>query len=243
MFRPSAITVLLISFLMSSFGYAVNPKSMADMEAEYGPLQGKMELKEHTIFIFRSAKLEVRRETGEGLLKIFPIQADLSDSAQVFSPTSFRSLKRKIARLPAHEQVRYWRLHKIRHPDSDVTAELESALDLMEMARKESIATRIESTNPEPLERPVRYRSGSSQGYSNFYPTYGSNSFYRYRRAIRKDTQIELDRVQRKPRPVESLTSAMSLADRGRSEALSLVSGARSAALSKVNGARSRSLD
>ena len=75
-----------------------------------------------------------------------------------------------------------------------------------------------------------RYRRSRSS-YVPYFPSFGYSSNYRYRRALRKDTQIELDRIQRAPRPVESFNTPMSMADRARSEALSKVSGARSAIL------------
>ncbi len=241
MFRLLAIPFLLTPLLMGSLSYGAVSRTLDDIESEHGTLQGKMELKEHTVFVFETARLEVLRETGEGLLKVFPRQADLSHSAQDYTPTSFRTLKRKIARLPAHEQVRYWKLHSLRHPSSDVATELEDALDLMETVRQESMQRAVVEVEAEPVRVYNRYRSGAN--YSRYSPSYGYSSNYRYRRSIRKDSQIDLNRIQRKPRPVENLTTPMSLADRGRSDALAKVSGARSEALSKVSGTRSRSLD
>lgn len=239
--RLFAIFLLLAPLLMDSEGHGAVPRTLDDIESEHGSLQGKMELKEHTVFVFETARLEVLRETGEGLLTVFPKQADLINSAQDYSPTSYRTLKRKIARLPAHEQVRYWKLHSLRYPSSDVTSELEAALDLMETVRQESLQSAVVEVDAEPVRAYNRYRSGSN--YNSYFPFYGHTSNYRHRRAQRKDSQIELDRFQRKPRPVESVTTAMSMADRERSNALATVSGARSEALSRVNGARSRSLD
>lgn len=239
--RLLANAFLLAPLLMGSFSYGAVSRTLIDIESEHGSLQGKMELKEHTVFVFETARLEVIRETGEGLLKVFPRQADLSNSAQEYSPTSFRTLKRKIARLPAHEQVRYWKLHSLRHPSADVTTEIEDALDLMETVRQASMQSAVVAVEAEPVRGYNRYRSGS--GYSRYSSSYGYTSNYRHRRAIRKDSQGDLDRIQHKTRPVENLTTAMSLADRGRSEALAKISGARSEAFSKVGGARSRSLD
>jgi hypothetical protein len=202
---------------------------VSELETRFGPLRGQMELGNQTVLLFPGAKVKVSHETG--LAEIETIQSGILVK-QNSAPRSFpdlQSIRRKINRLPAHEQVRYWKLHQIRYPESNVSSELNAALDLMESIRKDS----IEMQKPEPPESYVendsqrRYRRSSGL----LLPGYGYSSNYRYRRARHKDTQIELDRVNRERAPVESWITPMSLADHARSDALAKVSGARSAIL------------
>lgn len=213
--------------------------SVPDLETQFGPLQGQMELRGQTVLMFPVAKVKVFHETGEAKIERIETPSDSYDPTSRPTLPDLRALKRKIGRLPAHEQVRYWKLHQIRYPQSDVSAELELALDLMEAVRSQAIASHQQETEEAGYEHRSYNRNHSR---STYFPSYRFSSGYRYRRARHKDTQIELDRIQHAPRPVENFTTAMSIADRARSQAYGAVSGARSQALQMVSGARSANL-
>lgn len=198
-----------------------------ELEMQYGAFQGHMEMGKQTVLLFASAKVKVSHITGEATVELVEVREVSAVSRQPAMP-DIRTIKRKIDRLPAYEQVRYWKLHQIRYPNSDVDAELNAALDLVESLRREAIDDRLERDAEQRVARRSypRYRPSSLF----YYPSYGYSSAYRYRRSLRRDTQIELDRIYQPPR-AESWDTAMSMADRGRAEALSHVEGGRSAIL------------
>lgn len=237
--RLVRVPFLLLAVLPVFAVVAEGVVSVQDLETQFGPLQGQMELRSQTVLMFPSAKVKIFHETGEAKIERIEAPADSLNSTTRPTLPDLRTLKRKINRLPAHEQVRYWKLHQIRYPESDVSNELELALDLMEVVRSESIASNQQETEEVETESRSYNRNHSP---SSYFPSYRFSSGYRYHRARHKDTQIELDRIQRAPRPVENFTTAMSLADRARSQAYSTVSGARSEALQMVSGARSANL-
>ena len=197
-----------------------------ELESQYGELQGHLKMSHKTVLWFPTAKVNVSHTTG--LASIEPITERVETAPRIPVAPDILALKRKINRLPAYEQVHYWKLHQIRYPNSNVDAELNAALDLVEQLRSQSIEE-MKNQEKAPVVVQRSYRRSRSSGVS-FYPSYGYNSAYRYRRALRKDTQIELDRIYQPPK-VESWDTAMSLADQGRSEALKHVEGARSAIL------------
>ena len=197
-----------------------------ELETQYGKLQGHLKLSDQTVLLFPTAKVNVSHTTGQATVEPVEIRDVRPAPAKPAQP-DIRAIKRKIDRLPAYEQVRYWKLHQIRYPTSDVDAELNAALDLVESIRRQSIQDRQQAAEQAVVAQ-RSYRRYRPSGL--FYPSYGYSSAYRYRRALRRDTQIELDRIYQPPR-VESWDTAMSMADRGRSEALSHVEGGRSAIL------------
>lgn len=225
MFRRNSLIFLMVAVGLLSGSVAHGIIKVKELESQYGELQGQLKMTDKTVLLFPSARVLVSHNTGRASIE--PIAArQVRTSTEIRSLPDIRALKRKISRLPAYEQVRYWKLHQIRYPDSDVDSELNEALDLVEGLRKEAIESRQERNDvaDSSNERNRRYRTSSRF----YYPSYGYTSSYRYRRALRRDSQIELDRPPAPRRPVESWDTAMSLADRGRSEALSHVTGARS---------------
>lgn len=224
-----AIYTVLAGLLVASLTVSVQAViKVSELETQYGELQGHLKMSDQTVLLFPTAKVKVSHATG--LATVERIEAKIISDSNPVRPAEpdLRALKRKIDRLPAYEQVRYWKLHQIRYPHSNVDAELNDALDLVESLRQEAIANRLErAVEPEVVYRSYRpYRRSGS-----FYvPSYGYGSAYRYRRALRRDAQIGFERVYQPPR-AESWDTAMSVADRGRAEALSLVEGGRSAIL------------
>jgi len=219
------ILMIVIGLLSGQVAHAII--KVKDLESQYGELQGHLKMSEKTVLLFPLAKVNVSHSTG--LISVEPIQVIASAPVpRTPADPDIRAIKRKIDRLSAYEQVRYWKLHQIPYPASNVEDELNRALDLVEAIRKQSIEDR-----QKPMDTPVvaqhSYRRSRSSS-SFYYPSYGYNSAYRYRRALRKDTQIELDRIYQPP-VAESWNTAMSMADRGRSEALRHVEGGRSAIL------------
>ena len=225
MFRRASVVLLMIAAGLASapIGHAII--KVKELETQYGELQGHLKMSNKTVLLFPSARVSVSHSTGQASVEPVEVRSEQTSSEMRATP-DLRSLKRKIGRLPAYEQVRYWKLHQIRYPDSDVDVELNEALDLVETLRKEAIESRQERDElvRSSGENTRRYRPANRF----YYPSYGYTSSYRYRRALRKDSQIDLDRRVAPRRPVESWDTAMSLADRGRSEALSHVTGARS---------------
>jgi len=235
--RGIKVLFLLLPAMLGLAVIADGSVNVKELESQFGPLQGQMEMRGQTVLVFPGARVKVFHETGKSDIEPTDLSASSAHLTGKPALPNIRTLKRKIDRLPVHEQVRYWKLHKIRYPESDVTSELEAALDLMETIRKEAIVVQQQETREVDTVRSSssRYRSSVLP----FFRNYGYTSSYRYRRARHIDSQIELDRIQRKPRPVENWTTAMSVSDRARSEALGKVSGARSSALRKISGARS----
>lgn len=229
MFRARTALCWILPLFLAGTSLTSGLVTKADLESEYGPIQGQMVMGTHTVLVFETVQVKFHRETG--VMNLIPLRAPSLSTVSGHQPlpSSWMELKRRIARLPAHEQVRYWKLYQVRHPDQNVTSELEAALDKMESVRQQSMVARVEVEKTQSKSSSVYRRSRSL--YSPYFPSYGYTSSYRFRRAIRKDTQIALDRIQRVRRPVESLNTAMSMADRARSDALSKVSGARSAIL------------
>lgn len=227
MFSRFTVGLSLIALSLGNGQLAAESLKLNDLQSEYGALQGRMDLKAQTVLLFERAKVKVIRQTGEAKIETLPEEPDSSFVSDPSFSGSFAILKRKIARLPAHEQVRYWKLHEIRYPESDVSAELEAAMDLMEQVRQDSLVKRDEAVadEKESVGQTNRHRGRTS--FLPDFPSYGYSSNYRYRRALREDTQIELDRMARKPKPVEAWTTPMSLADRARSEAYGLTAGVR----------------
>ena len=226
MIRRASACILIVAMGLLSGQAAHAVIKVKELESQYGELQGHLKMSDKTVLLFPKAKVNVSHATGQASVE--PVLQKVESSPRVPVIPDIRSLKRKINRLPAYEQVHYWRLHQIRYPSSNVDEELNAALDLVEQLRTQSIEE-IKNRDEAPVVVQRTYRRNRSSGVS-FYPSYGYNSAYRYRRALRKDTQIDLDRVYQPPR-TESWNTAMSMADRGRSEALQHVEGARSAVL------------
>lgn len=227
MFRARIAGCIGVFLGLAWSGLSAEVVTKKQLETAYGPIQGQMVVDSYTVLIFKTAQVRFHRETGAMSFIPTVATASVAISGKEPLPSAWIEQKRKIARLPAHEQVRYWKLHQIRHPDRDVTTQLEAALDKMEAIRRQSL---VKQEAEAPVSPSYRYRR-SSGVFAPYFSGYGYTSDYRYRRAIRKDTQIGLDRIPRKPRPVETWNTAMSLADRARADALSKVSGARAAIL------------
>lgn len=229
MFRFAKYPVFWMTCLL---GLSLNAAAEIDLEqyeSRFGKLQGQIDMGQRCLLVFPSAKVTVFHETGEVKIKHEESRPYNYTHSSTHSPSSLRTIKRNIGRLPVHEQVRYWKLHQIRYPDSDVTEELESALDRMEAIRKEAMVVKTDPV--EPVREPTRRYNRSRTNFLPYFPSFGYSTNYRHRRSHRKDTQIELDRIQRQREPAESWTTPMSIADRARSDALAKVSGARSSLL------------
>jgi hypothetical protein len=229
MIRRARVPFLLLAAMPIFSVAAEGIIKVRELESQFGRLQGQIEMSKQTVLLFPGAKVKVSHETGKAKIERIDAQGSMIRSSTRPSLPDLRALKRKINRLPAHEQVRYWKLHQIRYPESTVADELDAAFDLMEAVRKEAfVVQQQEDQESEPVRRSYnRYRSSGL----SYFPSYGYTSSRRYRRARHQDTQIELDRIQRERPPAESWNTAMSLADRARSEAWGRVSGARSAIL------------
>jgi len=214
--RLVKVPLLLLAFVPVLIQVAEGVVSVPELETEFGPLQGQMEMRGQTVLMFSEAKVKVQHQTGEASIERIDSSASFFPAPTQPSLPDLRALKRTINRLPAHEQVRYCKLHQVRYPESEVAAELNAALDLMETVRMDLLKVQEQELNRAETEHRSynRNRSGSS-----YYPSYGFSSNRRFRRSRHIDTQIELDRGQRERRPVVNLTTPMSIADQARSDA------------------------
>ena len=203
----------------------------SQLESDYGPIQGQMVLGDYGVLIFETVQIKYHRETGVMNLIAVPSPVDGKITRGPSKSAVWRELKRKIARLPIHEQVRYWKLHQIRNPEQDVSSELEAALDKLDELREKARAEETEVVTVDEAYPHRNYRYRRTRTYIPFFPSFGYSSNYRYNRSLKRDAELELERYQRRTKPVEIFDSPMNLADRARSDALSKVSGARSGLL------------
>lgn len=224
------IPLLLMASVLSGSLNGSGRIVVSEWEEDYGPLQGKMEKGDQTVLLFEQVKVRVCHDSGETEIEKTQPASQVDTAAKAREAPDLRMIKRRIARLPAYEQVRYWKLHQIRYPVQDVSNELHAALDLMETIRERSLED--PAGKPEEADSGVRYPRRDRR-YAPYNSGYGYGSYHRYRRARYKDGEYEHVH-RRERRPVEEWTTAMSLADRARSDAYSKISGARSAPLNRV---------
>ena len=144
-------------------------------------------MSDKTVLLFPSAKVNVSHTTGQATIEPIEVIQSTPVPRTAVAP-DIRTLKRKIDRLSAYEQLRYWKMHQILYPASNVEDELNRALDLVEAIRKQSIEDRQKPMYAPVVAQRTYRRSRSSSSF--YYPSYGYSSAYRYRRGHRKDTQI-----------------------------------------------------
>ncbi|MCB1122440.1 MAG: hypothetical protein KJT03_12880 [Verrucomicrobiae bacterium] len=228
MIRRFLSPLLAISGFVTCGLYCSGKVVVSELEKEFGPLQGQMAIHDQTVLLFQSAKVRVFHDTGKTEIEQTGAEASSLIRNHKKSLPDLRMIKRRIARLPAYEQVRYWKLHQIRYPDQDVSEELHASLDLMDEIRKQSLE---EPEEKEAEESSIARYYPRNRHYSTYTSSFGYSSYYRHRRARHEDAELERE-YRRERGPVEEWTTAMSLADRARSDAYGKISGARSVPLS-----------